>query len=563
MNQNTPLEDRLEALGTALRARPGLADCVMDEVRDSIADGSTEESSMPSTRARKRRWQLLAASVVTVATVAGAVSIALLVFPSPSVGWADVTKAIQSQRWIRGTATLPSGKGSTMWLSPERQIWAFRLDRSFYFFDGREQAKYEYHGRDKSIAKLPLGEDDAQRVLPVDALSQDKSVIGPWLLGTEKILQQQRREVTEAGKTWIEFQMVLWRGEMNQATLRVDPKTRLPVYLLFASSEDKTKSYKLHFDYPRDGPADIYALGVPRETKIDNQMPSDMALRVLDAMAASRARIGDFRLIVGQYSGYPSSVVSRKGNRWRVDWCWPQGAVDPMARPSDERNWDGWYKERLKLCDQIPLYVCDGKTVWKNSKCQPGAGPQWQLSPYTAPQDLMSGEGLRNLPSAPNVKIASLLFPDLSPRPGWHFDFDSEPANAPGCVLVKRSARLATTEPLVGHEWYYVDPAKGHAVVRAELFNLPPDTPSDPAASRCRQTIRMEDFRKTPHGFWYPTVVHDTTPVMPDPLHPTKSPTRRLKTTVRYHFDFDVPLPDSLFTIEQEQATTGVPDDGG
>ena len=45
MNQNTDLEDRLEALGAALRSRPRLTDRVMDEVRQSVTDGSIQDQS--------------------------------------------------------------------------------------------------------------------------------------------------------------------------------------------------------------------------------------------------------------------------------------------------------------------------------------------------------------------------------------------------------------------------------------------------------------------------------------------------------------------------------------
>ncbi len=54
MNQNTDLEDRLEALGAALRSRPRLTDRVMDEVRQSVTDGSIQDQSnsgRPSARA--------------------------------------------------------------------------------------------------------------------------------------------------------------------------------------------------------------------------------------------------------------------------------------------------------------------------------------------------------------------------------------------------------------------------------------------------------------------------------------------------------------------------------
>ena len=297
MNQNTNIEDCLEALGVALRARPRLTNRVMDEVRQSVGDGSIQDQSMvarpsmllPRAMPRGRR-QLFTAAAGTVATISVVVVAAIMLFPSPSVGWADVTKAIQVQKWIRGTVKFTNGEDGTMWLSPEQQIWAFRLGGSSYFYNGLEQVKYELRSGEKSITKLPLGEDNAQRVLSMNALSQGKSPVGHWLFGTEKIVSQERREVSEAGKTWIEFQMTLWRGDMNQATLRVDPETRLPVYLLLMSPKNAKESIKWQFDYPADGPTDIYALGVPRETKIDDRMPSKDALAVLRAIAKSRER---------------------------------------------------------------------------------------------------------------------------------------------------------------------------------------------------------------------------------------------------------------------------------
>jgi hypothetical protein len=236
--------------------------------------------------------------------------------------------------------------------------------------------------------------------------------------------------------------------------------------------------------------------------------------------------------------------------------------VAPVVEPPNDRDWAEWFDARLKGHEPIPVYVCDGKMVWDNSSPLPGARPRWKVSALIGPQDLMSGEGLGSLPLSPHVKIASLLFPDLLPRAGWSFEFDPQPADAPGCVLIKRSARLATETPLVGHEWYYIDPAKRHAVVRVELFNLPPESPSDPNAARTRQTIRMDSFQQTTQRFWYPTVIHTTVPIIPntlrsgDEINLRQDPgaIRQMKTTIRYHFDFVTDLPDSLFTIGDTRA---------
>jgi hypothetical protein len=561
MNQDTNLEDSLEALGAALRSRPRLTDRVIDEIRRTVTDGAIT----PPTKVRRPR-QLLAAAAATLAMVAAIVLAVMTLFPARSVGWAEVTQAIHAQKWIHGTVTYTKGEDGAMWLSPDQQIWAFRAGDSRYFYNGRERVKYEYvpANGERSVTKLPLGEDSAERVLSMNALSQDKSAIGHWLFGTEKILSQERTEIIEAGRTWIEFRMTLWRGDMNQAILRVDPKTKLPVSLVNMAPTNPKNALTWHFDYPEHGPTDIYALGVPRDTKIDDRMPSNDALKVLGVMVGSRGAIGDFRLLVHEYSNYGDfgSVVWRKGERWRVDSYWNAGDVAPVGEPPKGEDWAKWFEARLKRTKLIPIYVCDGRTVWLNSDPLPGAKPRWKVSPHVAPQDLMSGEGAGSLPLGANVKIAALLFPDLSPKAGWGFEFDAQPADAPGCVLLKRSARLAMEKPQVAHEWYYVDPAKHHAVVRAELFILPPESPGDPNAARQRQTIRMDRFQQTKQGFWYPAVVYDTIlggaqielnkeqvgrPAPAGALPPVKK-------TIRYHVDSAADLPDSLFTVGETRA---------
>ena len=548
MNDRTSVEDRLEALGAALRARPPLTGRVMIQVRKAAAQDLALAPA--GTRVQPRRRLLTRAAYAALAISAAAL-FAMMLPSSPAVGWAEVAKVLQSQKWIRGRVTYADGKQGTLWISPERQIWAFKLDPSISFFAGREHAKYEYRGGNQAITKLPLGEDDAQKVLPLDALSQDKDTIGPWLMGAETILHQERREVKEDGRAWIEFQLTLSRGEMNQATLRVDPKTKLPVYLLFSSPKDKTKFSKFEFDYPTDGPSDIYAVGVPRDIKIDDRMPSAGTAELIKAMAASRASIGEFRLIVGHPSNmvgataiYPGSVVSRSGNRWRIDRCFPPD-VPGAPEPPEGAGWDEWARDQVKRTKLIPLFICDGKTIWENSGYPAAEKPRWEVSKNTSPQDLMSGAGLGNLSMAPHVKFAALLFPDLSPKQGWSFEVDPMPAEAPGCILVKRSAAMSSPEPLVGHEWYYVDPAKGHAVVRMELFAVAPWMPSDPKASKYLQTIEMEGFQKSPAGWWYCSVVHDTMPAVPGNDLP-------YRTSVRYSFDFTADLP--LFSIEPEKA---------
>ncbi len=113
------------------------------------------------------------------------------------------------------------------------------------------------------------------------------------------------------------------------------------------------------------------------------------------------------------------------------------------------------------------------------------------------------------------------------------FEFVSQPDDAPDWVLIKRSAY--TTLGNHAHEWFYLDPAKGHAVTRVELFNVPQGADADPSSTTQRSTYRMEKFLQSRRGFWYPTIVHFE---MSNYNH-----------TIRYRYEFDVDFPNSLFEI--------------
>jgi hypothetical protein len=562
MNLDDSLEERLGMLGSALRDRPSLAGRVMKEIRQSgaglVAQSAVETRSDPRTQGViRRRWPFLTAAIGVVSALA---VLAFFMVPTPSAGWAEVSKAISSKKWIRATTTYVGGRHGTIWLSPARKLWAYKNEERLEFTDGRQRAKYTFRFSDKQIVKLPLGEEEAQRIFPLDNLTRGNAVLNPWMFGTEKIIDQKRREVSEGGKTWIEFQLVFWRGVANEGTLRIDPVTKLPMELLLTSPTDAKDSCKWEFDYPVDGPGDIYALGAPASARIADRMPPDECMRALDAIAASRARVGDFRLLEAADVGSSSSLVSRKGNRWRVDSLLPRGSVDPLDSPAPGESPNDWIEERLKLYQQVPWYVCDGKAVYQNSQPFGPTPVAWQLARHVAPQDLLSGESS----SLPSVNFASKLFPDLLYRQGFGFEFDPRPAEMPGCLLFKVSARITTTEPQTGNEWYYVDPAKGYAVVRAELFNLPIGLPVKPESAPFRQTIRMEDFRQSPQGFWYPTTVHQSMPAVLGPYpgdgsNPEKPKITQMKSTIRYFFDFQAALPDSLFEIDAAQKANTAP----
>ena len=541
-NDHLDVDECLVELGTKLRERPRLAAQVMDAVRKVSTDPASKEGPVRSPR-RMDRWRKGFLGLVAATSIAIVLFVILGPSPSPSLSWADVVETMRSRKWIRGHITEGEVAGATVWVSPDRKIWCFQWGKSCRFFDGSEGVKYIYDGNDKPITELPLGSDSAERVLPFKALLKGNDVVTPWLFGTEKVLDQKRYEVTENGKTWVDFHLTLWRGDRKQAVLRVDPDTALPVYLLLRSSDDGVKPIKWAFDYPEKGPEDIYALGVPREIPIDDRAGNGDLQAALSGMAASRDRLGDFRLLVAvdepDDDSPQSYVVSRKGWCWRIDRCrLSRTDLLELAKPGMEQREPAWFAGRLKESERVPVYLCDGKAVYHYWPASHGDEKgRWERT-RCAPQDLLDCNPYRTmLPQADYTQIVGLAYPMLGPlQAGW-FEFDPRPADAPGCVLVKKWFRSTVTQKL-WHYWYYLDRTKGYAVVRSEMFSSPDEETLDPIKGAGR-TIHLEHFLQSPEGFWYPTLIRvDDCSVKP-----------RKERTVRYHLEFDAELPDSRFTL--------------
>ena len=544
------LEDRLKAVGSALQARTPLKARILEQIReaireDTITNGieSTEQESR--SRLARRTEKGLRGRLVSggVAGLLALVAVVIAVTPAPTVGWSQLAKKLQDQKWIRGRWVV-QGKRASMWISPAKQLWSFDLGSNLYFYDGVEKSKYEFHPKDSSIIKLPLGENRIEDVLPLDELFKNESSVGSRLFGSEKVVQQERREVIEDGKTWIDFHIVLARGEFNQGVLRVDPDTKLPVYFLFNSSADETKTMRQDFDFPSDGPANIFELGAPRDVQIIDMTPDQDVQRVLAEIAISRARIGDFRLVRGDANARGGSVICRKGDRWRIDQWRPVPAPDGLPIKVLKDGEVGFLEQKLSSAKVWPYLICDGTTVWQSVNNEPGRHSHWEKSSRLAPHDLLSG----NSSSLGFDCLSALIFPDLSPKRGWIFEFDPHPLEAPDCVLIKTGAQTGTDPVTIGHDWYYLDPQRGYAVVRTESFSVPNGEPSHPDSSDKRSTFVMEGFEKTIQGFWYPRIVSEADGVRRKD-GPQDSPEIKFRPSMYYNFYFEAELPDSLFLI--------------
>ena len=162
----------------------------------------------------------------------------------------------------------------------------------------------------------------------------------------QQLVGQKRRQFQEAGCSWIEYQLDV-RTDLAARTLtfRVDAQTRLPASLTMALTAEGLTPGKIErremtytFDYPERGPADIFALGVPRTAKVVDRVPTGAVAQVMDGIKASRDKFPETYLaIVTECRAsircrYPRSFV--QGTKWRREMRLPVTRTAPrMGRP--------------------------------------------------------------------------------------------------------------------------------------------------------------------------------------------------------------------------------------
>jgi hypothetical protein len=548
MNDEAGKHDSLDELSEDLRAaveclkqRP-VPEAAMQRALDRAAHcGSLVRSTDP--------WLRLKAPLRWAAAVAACIAIVAW-FWRPSDLWADVVKAVQGKPWIhltRGGAN--SGQSPEVWLSTSRGIGGSRSEEQISFFDDRLRIIHRYNLKDHVLYRLPASTEsgelvEGQILLEIfQGLFRGDAELKAGFSGM--ILKDQRRiQTDQGGRKWDEYELHFQIPSRPDADVRmkfvVDPQTRLPHSIT-------TNNGEWNFDYPENGPADIYALGVPKDAKLVDRVPTGDMARVLASIEAGRDRFDDFHAIVirdlppdmspgrGPGRKFPMAfLVWKKGKRWRVEVGMAASLLEePVPANKDKKE---WVREACKKAFFTTANVCDGKAVYGGDMPSDGRerGNFALLATADRSHAYYVGEALRVMPflwgypltfNSPNDRTEETV--NLKPSEG-----------PPNTILVtSRLVDLRGHDPANTFKFYrfWLNPMRGYAVVRHDiLFSDPAVTPP---TDRDQQEL-MDQWEQTPSGIWYPTRVG------------TGSLSKGLETGARwYHFflDFPADMPDELF----------------
>ena len=504
-------------------------------------------------RARFRSLRWLAAAVVLAATALG-----LLSLPGRQADvWAQVVQAMQEKPWVHMVSRYPDGFSDESWISPKSEIVAFAYDHgptehAVEYHDLKTAIYFKYLPEEKTIYRLPeygpFKERGTNLIAHLRKLIRGEIAIGPFFPEIE-MTGPKRREIEEDGKTWTAYE---WTpktpGRATHSTskmrLLVDPKTKLPRFWDTETVGGETRRREI--DYPDSGPADILAMGVPADAKRIDRVPGDDLDRLLNGLAAGRNRFDDYQGFAWHNSRSNAWRVFRKGRKWRVEMG-IEKLVDP-AKPFFPTDADiTWWRTHEQDYHFELQAVCDGRTVWyyRYPPQTIGPGKNYVLQkPSSVTSHPVYGSDDDPMMPWPHLLPEQIGHPQVD-KPGAErtFVIDATPTDGPQHTIrlsVRDTNLDGPRPPDLFRIW--VDPEKNFLALRAESAVT---TRSKERGSR--RTVDhisvniLEDFARSPSGFWYPTKVRRQTPV--DDFNKVKYG----ESVTRFALDFNAPLPDDLF----------------
>ena len=540
-----------------------------------------ETNSPAVRRSTTLRRRVLCGVSAAAATAAAAVLIWWSLLPSVSL--ADVAAAVMQQPWIHASTTGPKGETNEFWYSPVKDISAWHDINGIEYRDHRLRIYHVYDLHDKVLYRVPEEsrrgmEHFAATVESLRILLQSKRPVDDPLkrLGIpeneqakSKILKQEVQTVKQDGRNWLDYHLTMTVKEPQspqpievRMLFRVDPETKLLQMSRYETqSEGRTRIHETRFDYPKQGPADVYDLGVPKTAKLVDRVPSSDLAKILETIRAGRQHMDDYRAILiartdGEWSpgGFPE-IVYRKGNKFRRDtaiWTNPAASFDPKnAWPKGGKDAGEWWKKYIKdHCFLLPDDIDRGSTSYHvKSHCvtdpdgsihseitgvtkrkgsgQPGETypPLWSWMPEFACRPPLG---------IPHETMEPVL--ELSPKerpPGTILLRVRRVGPKPARTVLNTEGKPMLPPPDLYRNW--LDPTRDYAVVRHDMIG------DDGSGKEEVHSTIIDAMARSPQGTWYATQIRRKGAIG----IPSKGKT--YDQIIDIYVDFNADLPDSLF----------------
>ncbi len=321
MSQNIPDDNTIGAmLNEAAQAYPPPAGTKQ----------AVKAALMTKLASPKRVWFRLPKIAAAAAVIAVAILGAWWFQGSPdmaSYAFAGLLEAVdntKSAEWVHVRAVV-AGEEIEQWISFQPFRHLHKSSERVMYKDGRTHRSYLY---DPSTRTITI------EYVVTESMEQKQSFLDFMLAAVDTFKGKENTEVlkkkeTINGKVYTVYTLNFTGQEvMGSMEWRVDPKAKRVVNLR-AQGGQLPEPVVIHFDYPDSGPADIYALGVPRDAKIIDQTPSEELLDLDNNIRAARdAFAPSYYAIIctasikeqtGVYQPIGVHVVYKKSGKYRIE----------------------------------------------------------------------------------------------------------------------------------------------------------------------------------------------------------------------------------------------------
>lgn len=571
MNPNNPYEltdERLsELLGQCDREIPVPSAPFAERLRTAVLDQT--QPQVRSAQPRRPRWWALGRLAIAV----GVAAVVLVAFwlRTPAT-WAQVQEALGSKPWIRLRSKLDDGKSNECWISIPQQKIAFRAGPTARYTDLRKDVQFDYEDLRGTVVRAPYrpiqSPDSWFALFQQLMLGKNPSMDE---LGHAKVLESRGRKVVENGKEWLDVELTLQEDVADPAfrsvariEFRIDPATNLPhsttVALLVPgpnSSPEGQRQFVMEIDYPAEGPADIYALGIPGDAKLEDRVPAADVAVALKALATGRRQFDPYFAIAFEATGsfdkpydrMPTCLVWRRGNQVRAEICLPFEQVPPYSEKPANVDDLTWWKQQLKHFRCLPSVVCDGKKSYTADWGLPDSQGNQLVTAWKPLSVIRRGESLGEI----HISPVRGNFPEFFAYPLVESTdtttVDLEPTatpETPHCSLLT----YRVTRPVTGaykRTRYSLDRDRGYAATRMRSDEL--EIPRQQAIEQdlcVEEQYSLRNFQRTPTGFWYPTLV--VREIAKEAKQPGAERVFEVNVSTAFLLDFNAAMPDSLFS---------------
>ena len=462
-----------------------------------------------------QRWRAIATSSIS-KLVAAIIIIGMLLTIThfiASVGGsasalARTLEKMKQSAWVYSVCEMDSPRGKSVWqtwksFEPHIHITK-RQDGTIRYTDYSKKVEYQYNPN-SNVVTVSFRTGHYLLPDPNGPFETISRVIQSAKDGNAKMT----RQMTSVDGAEAEVIRIVYDNDAQKDSIvmvRDVERNMLTRMETTGTSEVKGKTYTsvTTFDYPEDGPKDIYALGVSKEAKVVDLRPEGPAMALIELIQNKfEEGYGDHLAVVltswveedGSLDPSSVSVFRRKGDLRRSDQYHAYNFQNRSPRPGTlhEAIKDMWpdmtMSDVLKLLDDRALYrqmLFDGKQT------------------ITQHNDRLHGDWKSHVTPMNTFKISN---EDSLAGLVWTCPYRLITS---GPSQMKQEVRLLAEDPnhpgLVGFQFlkfaqtdeYWFDPDKDYILI---------EFTSRRAGSRPLSKILITQTNKTTDGRWYPSVI--------------------------------------------------------